>query len=165
MASYSDLWKALSSDDRNRAAEAFWTDKALRSQQQSALELMAKRYNFRLKSLKNLPEPRKAKLLIELPSLPPAVIMAVLTAFHLTYRREMLVDFLDALAIPHENGTLSEGAETTKPTAESIPGAIEKLKAKYAAHDVDIYLEALYLQDPEMWKELQPFLALQTAGG
>jgi hypothetical protein len=154
---FTDIWKSLSSDDRLRAAEAFWSDAGMRSQQQSTLQLMSKRYNFRLKSLQALPATRKAKMLLE--SSPTAdVVVALLAAFHLTHRKDMLIAFLDAAAIPHKDGVLAEEAEHTNPDPDKIKSAVETIRAKFPSHDVDVYLEILYLQDPQYWSALKPFI-------
>jgi hypothetical protein len=156
-ATYNEVWKQLSPDEKLQAAEAFWGGDAIRAQQQSTLQLMSKRYNFRLKSLHALPASRKARMLLEYPSIPQEVLVAVLAAFHLTHRKEMLVAFLDEAAIPHQDGLLAEEAEKTVPTADSIRSAVDAIKAKFPAHAVNIYLNTLYLQDPGYWKELKPF--------
>jgi hypothetical protein len=157
-ATYSDLWKQLSSDERLQAAEAFWASDNIRAQHLSTLQLMAKRYNFRLKSLQALSAARKAKMLLEYPSIPGEVLMAVIAAFHLSHRRELLVAFLDAAAIPHKDGLLSEEAEKNVPSADAIKTAVDAIKAKFPTHEVDVYLNTLYLQDPEYWKELKAFV-------
>src|SRR5215469_13437142 len=79
---YTDLWKQLSPDERLQAAESFFTSDSIRAQQLNTLQLMAKRYNFRTKSMQALPATRKAKMLLEYPSIPPEVLMAVIAAFH-----------------------------------------------------------------------------------
>ncbi|MDT8068342.1 MAG: hypothetical protein ROO76_09285 [Terriglobia bacterium] len=158
-ATYTDLWKQLSADERFQAAESFWSSDSIRAQQLSTMQLMAKRYNFRLKSLKALPAPRKAKMLIEYPSIPPEVLMAVVAAFHLSHRKELLVTFLDAAAIPHKDGLLSEEAEKNAPSADAIKTAVDDIKGKFPEHDVNVYLNTLYLQDPAYWKELKPYVS------
>ncbi len=156
---YPDLWKQLSPDERLQAAEDFFTSDSIRAQQMSTMQLMAKRYNFRPKSMKALPASRKAKMLLEYPSIPPEVLMAVLAAFHLSHRKELLVAFLDAAAIPHEDGLLSEEAEKNAPSADAIKIAVDAIKAKFPEHEVAIYLNTLYLQDPTYWKELKPYVS------
>ena len=156
---YTDLWKQLSADERLQAAESFWTSDSIRAQQLSTLQLMAKRYNFRMKSMQALPAPRKAKMLLEYPSIPPEVLMAVIAAFHLSHRKELLVTFLDAAGIPHADGLLSEEAEKTAPSAEAMKTAVDAIKAKFPEREVTIYLNTLYLQDPGYWKELKAFVS------
>ncbi len=156
---YADLWKQLSSDERLQAAESFFTSDGIRAQQLNTLQLMAKRYNFRMKSMGALPATRKAKMLLEYPSIPPEVLMAVIAAFHLSHRKELLVAFLDAAGIPHKDGLLSEEAEKNAPAADAVKTAVDAIKAKFAEQQVNIYLNTLYLQDPEYWKELKPYVS------
>ncbi len=160
---YPNLWKQLSSDERLQAAESFWGSDSIRAQQLNTLQLMAKRYNFRLKSLKALPATRKAKMLLEYPSIPPEVLMAVIAAFHLAHRKELLVGFLDAAGLPHKDGLLSEEAEKNAPSSDAIKTAVETIKAKFSENEVNVYLNTLYLQDPEYWKELKPFVSEKTS--
>ena len=51
----------------------------------------------------------------------------------------------------------SEGVES--PTEDAVRSAVETLKTKYPAQDVDVYLNVLYLQDPEFWKGLKTILS------
>lgn len=157
--SYTDLWKQFSADERFQAAESFWAGDSIRAQQLSTMQLMAKRYNFRLKSLKTLPAARKARMLLEYPSIPPEVLMAVIAAFHLAHRKELLTVFLDAAGIPHKDGLLSEEAEKNAPPADAIKSAVDAIKTKFPENEVNIYLNTLYLQDPEYWKELKPYVS------
>jgi len=156
---YTDLWKQLSSDERLQAAESFFSSDSIRAQQLNTLQLMAKRYNFRMKSMQSLPATRKAKMLLEYPSIPPEVLMAVIAAFHLSHRKELLVAFLDAAGIPHKDGLLSEEAEKNVPTSDAIKAAVEAIKTNFPEQQVDVYLHTLYLQDPDYWKELKPFVS------
>lgn len=152
---FTDIWKSLAPEDRQRAAEAFWADESMRPQQQGMLQQMAKRYNFRTKSMQSLPASRKAKMLLEIQGLAPELLMNLMAAFHLHYRKEMLGDFLDALGIAHEGGFMKESEGMEPPTEDAVRGAVETLKSKYPPQEVDVYLDILYLQDPEFWKGLK----------
>lgn len=155
---FTEIWKSLPAEDRQRAAEAFWADESMRAQQQSMLQQMAKRYNFRTKSMQALPASRKARMLLEIPGLAPELIMNLLAAFHLNFRKDMLSDFLDSLGIAHEGGFMKD--DTVQPPAEdAVRTAADQLKAKYPATDVDNYLNILWLQDPEFWKGLKPIVS------
>lgn len=156
---YADLWKQLSADERLQAAESFFASDSIRTQQLNTLQLMAKRFNFRSKSMQALPAARKAKMLLEYPAIPSEVLMAVIAAFHLAHRKELLVSFLDAAAIPHKDGLLSEEAEKNAPSADAIKTAVDAIKSKFPQREVSIYLGTLYLQDPEYWKELKPHVS------
>lgn len=156
---FTEIWKLLAAEDRQRAAEAFWSDESMRAQQQGMLQQMAKRYNFRTKTMQSLPASRKAKMLLEIPSLAPELLMNLLAAFHLNFRKEMLGDFLNALGIAHEGGFMKDSEGIEPPTEDAVRGAVETLKAKYPAQDVDVYLNILWLQDPEFWKGLKGSMA------
>ena len=156
---FTEIWKSLAAEDRQRAAEAFWSDESMRAQQQGMLQQMAKRYNFRTKSMQALPASRKAKMLLEIPGLAPELIMNLLAAFHLNYRKDMLADFLDSLGIAHEGGFMKDSENVQPPTEEAVKTAVDQLKAKYSSDDVDNYLNILWLQDPEFWKALKPVVS------
>ena len=152
---FTEIWKSLATEDRQRAAEAFWSDASMRAQQQGMLQQMAKRYNFRTKTMQSLPVARKAKMLLEIQSLPPELLMNLLAAFHLHFRKDMLADFLDALGIVHEGGFMKDSENVEPPSEEAVKAAVEKLKEKYPAADVENYLNILWLQDAEFWKGLK----------
>ncbi len=152
---YTEIWKALTAEERMQAAEAFWQESG--PQQQGAMALLAKRYSFRPKTLKTLPAERKARMLVDLP-LPADVTMLLLAALHLTHRKQMLIDFLDALGMQHKEGFLDDATEAKAPDAETTAKAVETIRAKYPARDVELYLETLHMQDPGFWKELEGHL-------
>lgn len=156
---FTEIWKSLAAEDRQRAAEAFWSDESMQPQQVGMLQQMAKRYNFRPKTMKSLPVARKAKMLLEIPSLAPELLMNLLAAFHLHHRKEMLADFLDSLGIAHEGGFMKDSDSVQTPTEEAVSSAVETLKGKYPPEDVENYLNILWLQDPEFWKGLKPVVA------
>lgn len=97
-------------------------------------------------------------MLLESPAIPPDVIMALLAAFHLTHRKDMLIAFLVAAGIPHKEGVLAEEAENNPPTPEKLQAAVETIKSRFPEADVDVYLEILYMQDPQYWSGLKPFV-------
>jgi hypothetical protein len=152
---FNEIWKSLTAEDRQHAAEAFWSDTSMRAQHQGMLQQMAKRYNFRVKTMQTLPAARKAKMLLEIPTLPPELLMNLLAAFHLNYRKEMLADFLDALGIAHEGGFMKDSDNVQPPSEDAANEAVAKLKEKYPAADVENYLNILLLQDAEFWKGLK----------
>jgi hypothetical protein len=81
--------------------------------------------------------------------------MNLLAAFHFNFRKQMLGDFLDALGIAHEGGFMKDSENVQPPGDESVKAAVDALRAKYPAQDVDVYLNILWLQDPEFWKGLK----------
>ena len=68
-------------------------------------------------------------------------------------REEMLVIFLDLMAIDHDGeGAVEDLPETLD--AEKLPGAIEKLLGKFDAEEVAVYLHVFQMQRPGGWDEL-----------
>ncbi len=82
----------------------------------------------------------------------------LLQAWLVGAHRQMLCDFLDAFAIPHdEDGT----AETIPPAPpkEKIAGAVEQLLARHAAVHVAVYLHAFQgMEGNEQWAPLGEIL-------
>ena len=71
-----------------------------------------------------------------------------LTAHLLRNRTAMLVQFLDALGIPHEEGVFSEDLGNEPLTASRLRVAAEGLLATYPLDDVMLYLLALRSSQP-----------------
>jgi hypothetical protein len=74
----------------------------------------------------------------------------------------MLIAFLDAAAIPHKDGVLAEEAEKNPPNPEKLQAAVEAIKAQFPENDVNVYLEILYMQDPQYWSGLKDFVPERT---
>src|SRR6185436_17479948 len=104
------LWKSMSPEQRLTAADAFWREDQndIQLQHMDAIATMARRLNFRTKSVQALPVERRAKLLSQLSEVSDAVATRALIAYHFTARRDLMAAFLDALGIPHDNGVINE---------------------------------------------------------
>ena len=75
---------------------------------------------------------------------------ALVVALHLRHRRELLIAFLDATHIPHENGLIKDDLPSTPVPAETLKSGIEALK-RFPAPQASAYLNVLWLQDPDRW--------------
>jgi hypothetical protein len=144
------LWKHMTDTQRQTAARAFWLDHDSTMEQLEIYALLARRLNFRLKSVQALPLDRKVKHLMAMGNVSDGVAGRLLVAYHLACQRPMMGAFLDALGIPHENGLIAEG-DTTKPDADTLKKGVETLRASHPAEDVTLYLSTLVLQDAETW--------------
>ena len=147
------LWKRMTSEQRLKAARAFWHDEEAADDQVQAALLIAQHKKFRAKTVISLDDERKARHLATLPSLPEAVAARVLIVYHLTEQRPMMGTFLDALGIAHENGMIQDDAATPDPT--KIAAAAAAIGRAYPAHDVSLYLNTLLWQDPAAWAVLE----------
>ena len=142
----------MTSDQRLRAARAFWADEQAADEHVQATLLIAQTKKFRPKFVMGLDDERRAKHLATLASLPEVLAARCLVVYHLTEQREMMGVFLDNLGLTHENGII--GDDDAKPDAEKIGPAVEAIAGKYPAEDVSLYLTTLLGQDPDPWGEL-----------
>src|SRR6476661_9014516 len=93
----SRLWKRMSSDQRQRAALAFWGDPEATDDQVQAAFLIAQQKKFRPKTVIGLDLDRKARHLATLGSVPDAMAARALIVYHLAAQRPTMGAFLDAL--------------------------------------------------------------------
>jgi hypothetical protein len=146
----SQLWKLLTPERRQQAAEAFWTDENAAVEQAEAIAAIAMRIKFRMKSVQALPTEKKARQLVALGNVSEMVAARLLVAYHLTHQRPMMAGFLDALGIGHEDGLIAD-EELKAPAADKLSEAARSLAASYPPEDVALYLSTLVWQDPETW--------------
>ena len=152
----SRIWKELPPDVRLAAATAFWkndeSDDAT-LQQAEAIMAIAKRLNFRPKSAQALPEERLAELHAQMGDVSDAVATRALFAYHCENQRPLMGAFLDALAIPHENGLIT--AETiTPPDGQAITDATGRVSQAFPGDAVRLYLRTLKALDADTWTNL-----------
>src|SRR4029078_5525754 len=101
------LWKSLTPERKQRAAEAFWRDENAAVEQAEAIAAIAMRIKFRVKSAQALPIEKKARHLVALGNVSGMVAARLLVAFHLTHQRPMMASSRDALGIAHEDGLIA----------------------------------------------------------
>ena len=150
----------MPSEKRVEAAEAFWRDTGsqdIQAQHAEALVALAKRLNFRMRTLQSLPVERRAKHLAQLGDVSDAIATRALIAYHFAAKRPLMGAFLDALGIAHEDGLITE-EQVTPPTAERLTAAVEALKGSFDTDDVDLYLRTLASLDGETWAHLADVL-------
>jgi len=156
----SRLWKDMPLDQRLVAAEAFWREDHADAQMQhlEAIVAIAKRLNFRAKSVQALPLERRAKHLAHLSEVSDGIATRALIAYHFAARRDLMSAFLDALGIAHEEGLIKEES-VSPPAAEKIAEAIASVKDKFPAADVDLYVRTLASLDGDTWAGAETALA------
>jgi hypothetical protein len=149
----SRIWKRMTPELRQQAAQVFWTDEQSTEQQVEAVGAIAGAMKFRPKSVIALPLERKAKYLASLQMMPDTIAARALVSYHLETQRPMMAAFLDSLGIAHEDGLINEESAPT-PEAEKVRSAAADLATKFPADQVRLYFNTLVSQDPETWKEL-----------
>jgi hypothetical protein len=147
------LWKSLPREERARAAAAFFRDPAP-DLVGSALGALVKARRMRPQAVRALAPDAQAHILATVLDPGEALAQGLLVSLHLAERRPLLAAFLDALGLPHEDGLLTEEAESAgPPTVGAARKAVESLAA-YPSGQVETYLNTLWLQDPERWAAL-----------
>jgi hypothetical protein len=148
------LWKRLSHEDRTTAAAAFWKEPP-----QEALGLavaaIVRTRKLRPQVARSLPEEVRIPALAGVHDPGEPLAASLLVALHLGARRPLLVAFLDALGLPHDDGILTEEADQAPPPT---PGDVARGTAALSAFprtQVDVYYNTLWLQDPDRWAALE----------
>jgi hypothetical protein len=157
----SRLWKEMPLEKRVLAAEAFWLDDDspdIEVQHMEAVVALARRLNFRARSILALPVERRARHLAQLSDVADAIATRALIAYHFSNRRPLMAAFLDALGIAHDNGLITE-EDVKPPDRERLSAAIAVVQASFDPADVDLYLRTLAALDGDTWAEVNGVLA------
>jgi hypothetical protein len=150
------LWKRLTPNERLDAATAFWNEPPQEALA-GALGAVVKARRLRPQVARSLPAGERARILAGVLDPGESVAASLLVALHLAQRRPLLAAFLDALGLAHEDGVLEdEEGDAPAPLADgAVRAAIESLRTAHDAHEVQVYLNTLWLQDPERWAALE----------
>jgi len=144
------VWKRLSAEDRLLAAQGLVAEQAPEAMG-PALFAIAQARRMRPQSARVMPVDQQARALATISNPGEAVASSLLVAFHLGHRRPLLRAFLDGCGIPHEDGILTEAADSVTLSTEKARTAVEKLRAEFPSDQVEVYLNTLWLQDPGRW--------------
>jgi hypothetical protein len=147
------VWKHLPPPDRLTAATAFFGEVPAELSG-VALGALAKARNMRPQAARRLPVDAQARILATVLEPGEPLAQGLLVALHLADRRPLLAAFLDALALPHEDGVIKEDADGAPVTAEQARAALRALSS-FPREQVLTYLNTLWLQDPERWAALE----------
>jgi hypothetical protein len=148
------IWKHLTPDERLTAAKTFFEEPA-RELAATALGVLAKARRMRPQAARSLAPEAQARILAAVLDPGEPLAQGLLVSLHLADRRPLLAAFLDALAIPHENGVLTDEAAAAPPLPpEKARQAVEAL-ASFPRAQVLTYVNTLVLQDPERWAALE----------
>lgn len=150
----------MPSEKRVEAAEAFWRDtesQDIQAQHAEALMALAKRLNFRLRTLQSLPVERRARHLAQLLDVSDPIATRALIAYHFATKRPLMSAFLNALGIAHEDGLITED-QVAPPAADRLAAAADAIKDTFDAGDIDLYLRTLATLDGETWTHLADVL-------
>jgi hypothetical protein len=150
----SKLWKDLPVEKRVAVADAFWRDDSttggLDPQKLEATVAIARRLNFRPKSVQALAVERRARHLAQMGDVSDLVATRALIAYHLAAQRPMMAAFLDAVGLAHENGVIT-AEEVPTPDQARLTAGVQAVRAAFPADDVALYLNTLVAIDGDTW--------------
>lgn len=155
----------MPADKRVAAATAFWRDTEspeIAAQHAEAAGLLARRLNFRIRSLLALPVERRARFLAQVHDVSDAVATRALIAYHFESQRPLMAAFLDALGIAHENGLITT-EDVAAPEASTLAAAVQAIRGSFPSDDVGLYLRTLATLDGDTWTHLESLLASPNA--
>ena len=144
----SRLWKQLTPEEKLLAATELAKDTApvIRA---SVIGVVAEARKMRTVAARKLPAEAQAKVIATVRDPGEMLASSLLVALHLGPRRPMLVAFLDALGLPHDDGVLKDES-TTAISVEDLEKGCAALSGEPRA-SILTYLNTLWLQDPERW--------------
>ncbi|MCP4898644.1 MAG: hypothetical protein GY906_16855 [bacterium] len=151
------VWDLMDDDEKTAAATALWSsgDRETRA----AIELgLAAELKFRPQSVRRLPAAKVAPRLVRMaPTYPESVVFQFLFHLHMSERRELLVEFLDAVEMPHQDGVLDIEEDTPPPDAKKVKTAAEKLASSHGKRAL-VYLATLRVADEKLWGNVDSVL-------
>ena len=158
------VWDMLDEEARRQAAEAFWTSADRDSR--AALEIaLAKELKFRAQSVRKLSVERVVGRLVRMAdSLPDTMVFQYLFHLHMGGRRPLMVAYLDAVGLPHEDGVLNLPDDAGIPEADKVEAAAEEL-IKAHGKEALVYLATLKVADEDFWQGLDETLEKYDADG
>ena len=148
------LWKHLPPGDRMAAATAFFGGPPPELAA-TALSVVAQARHMRPQAARALAPDAQGRILATVLDPGESLAQGLLVALHLAHRRPLLAAFLDALGLPHEDGILKEEADTLPPVDEPTARAAVSSLGAFPDPQVEVYLNTLWLQDPERWAALE----------
>jgi hypothetical protein len=146
----------MSFDKRLEAAHAFWRDQEspeIAAQHAEAVASIARRLNFRTRSVQALPIERRARYLAQMPDVSDSIVTRALIAYHFSARRPLMAAFLDAVGIAHDNGLITE-EDLAPPPPEAVEAGVQAIRASFPSDDVELYLKTLATLDGDTWAHL-----------
>jgi len=151
------VWDLLTDDEKKAAAVALWTNADLESRM--AVEMvLAREMKFRPQSVRKLSAERVASRLARLAEeLPETALFQFLFHLHMAERRALMVEYLDAVGLPHADGVLDLPEDAEAPSAEAAAGPARELVEKHG-RAAQVYLATLAVADADFWAGMLPVL-------
>lgn len=156
------VWDLMNEDERRLAAQTLWRDAD--HEARAVVETsLAKELKFRPHALRKLPVEKLAARLVRMaPDMPDSLLFQFLFYLHMGERRPLMVEFLDAVGLPHDDGVLNLPEDADPPAKDVVEKAGRDL---VKSHDREalVYLATLMVADKQLWEGLEPVLKDQEA--
>lgn len=150
----SRVWSELDQDSRVLAAQSLYAPGEEKANREEANLAIASALRFRIQAVRKLPLEKRAHYLARAVRPDDSLASSLLTKLHLIHRSTMLGAFLDELEVPQENGMIDEEFELEPFDATRLATAASRLRERFPADEVEIYLATLVAMDPEIWQGL-----------
>jgi len=151
------VWDMMSDDDKKAAAIALWND-ADRDSRMAIEVALAGAMKFRPQSVRKLSADRVAPRLVQLAEeLPESALFQYLFHLHMADRRDLMVTYLDAVGLPHNEGVLDLPDDAEAPAEDAAAGPARELIEAHG-RDALVYLATLAVADADFWSGLLPVL-------
>jgi hypothetical protein len=152
------VWDLMTEDEQKAAAAALWANGDRESRMVIEMAL-AKAMKFRPQSVRRLSAERVAPRLVLLAEeMPQDALFQYLFHLHMAERRELMVEYLDAVGLPHKEGVLDLPEDAEAPTAEAAEAPARDLITKHG-HPALVYLATLAVADASFWDGMLGVLA------
>lgn len=151
------VWDLMNEEEQELAATSLWKEGD--SDARTVVSgVLAKELKFRPQALRKLPVERLVGRMVRMaPEMPDTLLFQFLFYLHMSERRPLMVEFLDAVGVPHDEGVLQLEDDTPRPSAETVEKAGRDL-LKAHDHEALVYLATLRVADEELWAGLEPVL-------
>ena len=152
------VWDLMTDDEKKLAAAALWANADRESRMVIEMAL-AKEMKFRPQSVRKLSAERVTPRLVRLASeLPETVHFQFLFHLHMAERKAIMVEYLDAVGLPHNDGVLDLPEDGEAPTKEAAEEPARVLAKKHGREAL-VYLGTLAVADATFWEGMLDVLA------
>jgi hypothetical protein len=152
-ASAARLWKRAPLEERRAAAAAFWKQPS-EDLIGTAFGAIARSRRMRPQVVRTLDEETRVRALAAILDPGEPLAAGLLVALHVADRRPLLTAFLDGAGLAHEDGILPEEGETRTISVDQARKGLAAL-TQFPPEQAALYLNTLWLQDPERWSALE----------
>ena len=158
--SFRQLWDQIGPPRRLLAANAAFDSPIDEDTRLLALNLLGEQFKIRRKSLLAWPVDKKAGRLASVHLPDEQLARGLVKQYYFSTQQPMMSRFLDLVHVTHDNGCYSD--EPTPKDAAELSVAASTLSQEFDTDEARLYLNALYLNNPEVWAGLRANAACRS---